>query len=168
MTGADEENRLVAGILAHGLDRPHDEAIRCAGTHLSWGELRRQVLAAAAALSPVVQNGSGRIALLGGASAELTVTYLAIIAAGGCAVPLPVSAHRDALQSMLADCEPDLIITHDDAAAMLDGIANAPVIRLQPGQGLPSELLKAEPLASVIPISPEACFNIIYSSGTTG
>lgn len=168
MTGADEENRLVAGILAHGLDRPHDEAIRCAGTHLSWGELRRQVLAAAAALSPVVQNGSGRIALLGGASAELTVTYLAIIAAGGCAVPLPVSAHRDALRGMLADCEPDLIITHDDAAAMLEGIANAPVIRLQPGQGLPSELLKAEPLDNVIPISPEACFNIIYSSGTTG
>src|SRR5690554_2776092 len=115
MTAAGDSNRLIAGIIAHGLERPQDEALRCGSTHLSLGELRSNMLATAAALSPFLQNGCGRIALLGGASAELVIAYLAIIAAGGCAVPLPVSAHRDALQRMIGDCEPDLIIAHEDA-----------------------------------------------------
>ncbi len=44
MAEIEGQNRLIAGILAHGLERPDDEALRCGGTRLLWGELRRNVL----------------------------------------------------------------------------------------------------------------------------
>ncbi len=168
MAAVEGGNRLIAGILAHGLERPDEEALQCGGTRLLWGELRNQVLAVAGTLSPIVQNGAGRIGILGGASVELVVAYLATIAAGGCAVPLPASAHRDALEGMVTDSEPDLIIVHDDLRMVLDGITKAPVIDITPGPGMPKELTAAPALQGVIPVSPDADFNIIYSSGTTG
>ena len=168
MAEIEGQNRLIAGILAHGLERPDDEALRCGGTRLLWGELRRNVLAVAGTLSPIVQNGAGRIGLLGGASVELVIAYLAIIAAGGCAVPLPASAHHDALEGMLADSEPDLIIAHDDSRMVLDGIARAPVVDITPGLGIPKQLMSAPALEEAIRVPPDADFNIIYSSGTTG
>src|SRR5690606_32200785 len=126
-----------------GVERQGEEALRSGSVRLSWGELRSNVLSVAGHLRPILASGGGRIALLGGASAELVVAYLATIAAGGCAVPLPVSAHRDALAGMLTDCEPDLIIAHEDALSMLDGIANAPVVSVRPGKGMPEELIAA-------------------------
>ena len=83
MPETGEEGRLLARILAHGLERPGAEALRCEGASLSWQALREAVLEAAGFLAPVIMDGSGRIALLGGASVELVVAYLAIAAAGG-------------------------------------------------------------------------------------
>lgn len=163
----EDGNSTLKRILAHGLEREDAEALRCGASRLGWGELRSTILSVAGHLRPVMQNGGGRVALLGGASAELVIAYLATIAAGGCAVPLPVSAHRDALAGMLTDCEPDLIIAHEDALSMLEGIANAPVVSVRPGEGVPEELIAA-PLEAPVPVPGDTPFNIIYSSGTTG
>jgi long-chain acyl-CoA synthetase len=163
----EDGNSTLKRILAHGLEREDAEALRCGASSLGWGELRSTILSVAGHLRPVMQNGGGRVALLGGASAELVIAYLATIAAGGCAVPLPVSAHRDALAGMLTDCEPDLIIAHEDALSMLEGIANAPVVSVRPGEGVPEELIAA-PLEAPVPVPGDTPFNIIYSSGTTG
>lgn len=162
-----EEGCLLATILDHGLERQRDEALRCGETSLSWGELRRAVLGAAGAIAARTEGGTGRVALLGSASAELVVAYLATIAAGACAVPLPVSAHPDALAGMFADCEPDLLIAH---AGDLDRIATAqsvPTFAVEPGRGLAlGDVVR--PLEAARVPSPETDFNIIYSSGTTG
>jgi len=163
----EDGNSTLKRILAHGLEREDAEALRCGTSSLGWVELRSTILSVAGHLRPVMQNGGGRVALLGGASAELVIAYLATIAAGGCAVPLPVSAHRDALAGMLTDCEPDLIIAHEDALSMLEGIANAPVVSVRPGEGVPEELIAA-PLEAPVPVPGDTPFNIIYSSGTTG
>ena len=163
----EDGNSILKQILAHGVERQGEEALRSGSVRLSWGELRSNVLSVAGHLRLILASGGGRIALLGGASAELVVAYLATIAAGGCAVPLPVSAHRDALAGMLTDCEPDLIIAHEDALSMLDGIANAPVVSVRPGKGMPEELIAAS-LEAPVPVPGETPFNIIYSSGTTG
>src|SRR5690606_31928439 len=88
--------------------------------------------------------------------------------AGGCAVPLPASAHRDALEGMIADSEPDLIIAHSDSSMLLDGITRTPIIEIAPGLGMPKQLTAAPALENIIPVAPDADFNIIYSSGTTG
>ena len=43
MPETGEEGRLLARILAHGLERPADEALRCEGASLSWQALREAV-----------------------------------------------------------------------------------------------------------------------------
>ncbi|MBS7705025.1 class I adenylate-forming enzyme family protein [Chelatococcus asaccharovorans] len=168
MTAAGHEGSLVATVLAHALQRPHDEALRCDGTGVSWGDLRERVLATAASLAPALKDGSGRIGLLGGASVELVIAYLATIAAGGCAVPLPVSAHRDALAGMIADSTPDLIVAHRDSLPMLHDLDAMPIVAVDPGEGLPDALRGKFPLEEAEVADPAAAFNIIYSSGTTG
>jgi long-chain acyl-CoA synthetase len=163
-----EEGRLLAAILAHGVDRPDDEALRCGEASLSWGALREAVLETAGSLAPRVLDGNGRIALLGTASVELTVAYLAIVATGGCAVSLPVSAHPDALSAMIANSQPDLIIAQQEHLPLARGLADVPVLALTPGEGLARVFPHETPLEYAPLCAPEAAFNIIYSSGTTG
>lgn len=166
--GAASEGRLLAGILAHALQRPDEEALVCGETRLDWKGLRAAVLRAAGALAKPLAEGTGRVALAGSSSAELAIAYLAIIAAGGCAVPLPVSAHPDALSGMIADCEPDLIIAHADMAPALAQTARGPVLPVVPGAGMPEALKAAPGLDAPRDCPLGADFNIIYSSGTTG
>ena len=163
-----EDNNLLARILSHGVGRPGDEALRCGSASLNWQSLREAVLQTAGSLAPTVTEGSGRIGLLGNSSVELAVAYLAIVAAGGCAVPLPVSAHRDALSGMIADCQPDLIIAHQENEQLVRDVSAVPVVAVNPGEGLPRSFLRNEPLEHARVCAPEADFNIIYSSGTTG
>ena len=166
--GAGGEGRLVAVILAHALERPGEEALVCGDNRLDWKGFRAAVLGAAKALEPLIAGGTGRVALAGSSSAELAIAYLAIIAAGGCAVPLPVSAHPDALSGMIADCAPDLIIAHADVAPTLGAAGGVPVLSLVPGAGMPQALKAARGLEAPRDCAPGSDFNIIYSSGTTG
>jgi acyl-CoA synthetase (AMP-forming)/AMP-acid ligase II len=168
MAASDEEGSLLARVLSHGLERPDHEALRCGDTSLSWWSLRESVLETAGSLAPVLSGGNGRIGLAGAASSELIVAYLATIAAGGCAVPLPVSAHRDALSGMVADCQPDLVIAHVENAQLVRSLAEAPVLAIAPGEGIPRNVLRGAALAQARICAPETDFNIIYSSGTTG
>jgi acyl-CoA synthetase (AMP-forming)/AMP-acid ligase II len=168
MPASGEEGGLLERVLSHALERPGDEALRCGSASLSWLSLREAVLETAGSLAPLVAGGSGRIALLGTASVELVVAYLAIVAAGGCAVPLPVSAHRNALSGMIADCQPDLVVAHQENEQLVRDVADVPVLAVTPGEGLPRSFLRDAPLEHARVCAPEADFNIIYSSGTTG
>lgn len=168
MSVSENEGGLLTRILSHALERPGDEALRCGSARLNWQSLRETVLETAGNLAPLMSKGSGRIGLLGTASVEVVISYLAIIAAGGCAVPLPVSAHRDALSGMILDCQPDLIIAHQENEQLVRNVADVPVLAVIPGEGLPRTFLREAPLEDAHVCTPEADFNIIYSSGTTG
>ncbi len=168
MSASADEGSLLARVLSHGLERPSDEALRCGSASLSWQSLREAVLETAGTLAPVVSEGTGRIGLLGAAGVELVVSYLAVIAAGGCAVPLPVSAHRNALAGMVADCQPDLIIADRENDAIAHDVSKAPVLAVTPGEGLPRSFTIGAALEHARVCAPESDFNIIYSSGTTG
>ncbi len=170
MTQADiDEGRLVATILRHGLERPADIALSCGAQALSWADLRRDVLAAGGAIAAACDGPVGRVALLGSIGTSLVTAYLGIIAAGGCAVPLPVSAHPDALAGMLGDCAPDLVFVQDGYQPLLPPDPNAPIVVLGAEGGLPASFTGgASPLADAAAPPAETPFNIIYSSGTTG
>src|SRR5690606_2754485 len=113
--------------------------------------------------------GGQRIALTGSAGVDLVVSYLATIASGNCAVPLPTSLTSEALGGMVGDCEPALAFTAPAwqevvAAALAPGVAS---IRLD-ADDLSAFIAGTQPLVTTVPAAPDAAFNIIYSSGTTG
>jgi acyl-CoA synthetase (AMP-forming)/AMP-acid ligase II len=163
------EGRFMERLLAHGLERPGAEALVCGDNRLSWGSLRADVLRAAAAIRAACGAAPGRVAILAASGLPAVTGYLAIVAAGGVAVPLPVSAHPDALAGMLENCAPDLILADGPQCHRLapEFTARSHVID-ETAARLPRALLARVPLAAAEPVSPEAPFNIIYSSGTTG
>lgn len=164
-----DENHLIAQILHHGLERPNEVALVCGSHHLTWGALRHDVLAAAAAILARTGGQPGRIALLGATGLPLVTGYLAAVAAGGCAVPLPVSAHPDALAGMIANCEPSLVLADTAQRALLPDDPALQVIALDTADArLPRTLCDHPPLDPLPLPDADADFNIIYSSGTTG
>lgn len=171
MANETREGSIVATILKHASARPDDAAVSCGAHRLTWSEFRDGVLATASALTHRFGGDVSRIALLGSASTGLVVSYFGIIAAGGCAVPLPVSAHPDALAGMIADCEPGLIFVQDGYQHLLNpGLADRVVVLEETEKGgTPRSFLQSStPLGAALVPAADAPFNIIYSSGTTG
>jgi acyl-CoA synthetase (AMP-forming)/AMP-acid ligase II len=165
----DHEGRLLQHILRHGSERPDADALICGDVTLGWGELRSRVLRLAGAVHSNLGPGAGRVALIGDVSADLVVAYLAVVAAGKCAVPLQTSLQPDALTGMLGNCEPAAVFA---APAFLDQVAGAlgpeiSVVGLDDGS-LQCFEADSRPLDDAIAANPETPFNIIYSSGTTG
>lgn len=163
------EGRFMERLLAHGLERPGAEALVCGPERLTWGALRTGVLSAAAAIRARCGGDPGRVALMAASGLPPVTGYLATVAAGGCAVPLPVSAHRDALAGMLANCSPDLILSEAAHCRLLSPDMAARAVAIDEGAAsLPEALGGVAPLAAPLTVPPETPFNIIYSSGTTG
>lgn len=161
------ETTLMEQLLRHGRDRPGDEALVCGPHRMTWAELRDDVLATAAAIRARCGDAPGRVALLGATGLPLVTAYLAAVAAGGCAVPLPASAHPDALARMIANCAPELILTQ--AALGLPATEPTPTVLLDAtAPRLPEALRGHAPLSAPQRADPAADFNIIFSSGTTG
>ena len=143
------------------------DALICGSVRLSWGELRSRVLSLAGAIRSAAEGPQARVALIGDVGTDLVVAYLATIAAGHCAVPLQTSLKPDTLAGMIRDCEPVLVFA---ASTWCDTVSGAVpeqthVYGLDALQKLAES---AEPLSEALAVSPEADFNIIYSSGTTG
>ncbi|MCJ8140055.1 class I adenylate-forming enzyme family protein [Falsirhodobacter halotolerans] len=169
MTNTDtDDGRTLETLLRHGLTTPDATAIICGSQTLSWGQLRWQVLETAGAIAATGGGPDRRVALLGSADAGLVAAYLAVVAAGACAVPLPVSAHPDALTTMLQDCEPDLIFVQDGYQSLLTDGHPGEVVVIGPN-GIPTAFTnRGKPLQDAVVPTGDAPFNIIYSSGTTG
>jgi acyl-CoA synthetase (AMP-forming)/AMP-acid ligase II len=162
-----EEGRLLHHLLRHGSERPQADALICGDTTVSWGELAERTLRLAGAIRVRCEAKVGRIAFVGDVGAELVITYLAAIAAGKCAVPLQTSLRLDALAGMLRDCEPEMVFA---ASAYRPAIAEvlAPAAMLVGIEDVDGLCRDAEPLGDAEAMPPDAPFNIIYSSGTTG
>ncbi|MGS4919315.1 MULTISPECIES: class I adenylate-forming enzyme family protein [Mameliella] len=155
------EGGLMIQLLDHGTTRPDDEALIVGETVLGWKDLRDRVLSVAAMLDEATPAGS-RIALLGDVSPDLVIDYLAIVASGRCAVPLQTSAHPDAQLGMLSDCDPAALIADPAYADQLKHGLSRELPVLPTVQDATTATM--EPMLA----DPDAAFNIIYSSGTTG
>lgn len=158
------EATLVAVILSHADARPDAQALVCGDETLTWSALRTRVLDLAGRIVASAPGGEGRVGLAGHTSIGMVVAYLATVAAGRCAVPLPISASPEALAGMLDNAAPDLVFADAERRQLLAGRTPTPVFDAE----APSELAVATPLAEPLIPDPGAPFNIIYSSGTTG
>lgn len=160
---------ILGAILAHAAERPGAPALSVADATLSFADLAAGLRAAAAAMRGRGLQPGDRVALVAGNSAEAVVAFLGIVAAGGVAVPVPVSLHPDAVVALLADCDPVSVLADAPGQGLIGSGVAAGVASLPLPLPLPPSLPPGA-AADAPPCVPpgEAPFNIIYSSGTTG
>jgi long-chain acyl-CoA synthetase len=171
MTDIDAEARLLNVILSHGGAGGGGPALTCESQTLSWEALTTRVLALAGVIAEVDGDAERPIALIGLNSVDLVVACLSVVAAGRCAVPLPVSATAETLAGMLADCDPALVFADSSGYALVGETYAARTVALDfDADGvltLEAFAAAGRPLTTAATPSPMADFNIIYSSGTT-
>ena len=163
---AQEFGTLSALLRAHANERPDNIALIHHDRRLTYGELDGLIDRTATALQRDGVRPGDAVAIAAASSIEYVAAFLGSLRAGAAAAPLAPSSSAASLRAMLADCGAKLVFLDGDVAAVLadDAIKR---VRLKP------ELFAAwlaPPGAKPAPVSvaPEAPFNIIYSSGTTG
>lgn len=164
--------RPIADLLReHARERPTRPALVQDGSALSWGELD--------ALMDRVAAGLQRDRVLPGQAVALAATptplqaalFLGALRSGVAVAPLAPSVTPRDFDSMLADAQARLLFVDTAAAGLVPDAAGERCIALEPGApGRPFEdwLPPAGATPQPVQLSPDAPFNIIYSSGTTG
>ena len=169
-------------IRAHAAQRPRQLALVKDADSLDYAALDALMNRVAASLQRDGLKAGDVIAICSAASVEYAAVFLGALRAGVAVAPLAPSSTPESLLTMLQDCGAKRIFI--DAA-----VAGALVSDLSPTQlpaalrrisldGSAAESSAGTPLNSwlaapgVLPapvtIDPDAAFNIIYSSGTTG
>ena len=159
---------VPALVRAHSRDQPDKLAVVCQGRTLTYAELDRLIDRSAAALQRDGARPGGAVAICAAASERYVVLYLAAVRAGCAAVPLAPSGTSEQLAAMVADSGAGLLAV--DGAADVGPVA-APRMALDDGghaTGWSDWLAEEGAVPTPVEPDPDAAFNIIYSSGTTG
>lgn len=166
---------VPAWLRAHAQARPGAPALSDGATTLDYGALDALVDRVAAALQRDGLAPGGVVAVCAASSVRYAALYLGAVRAGGVVAPLAPSSSPDSLAAMLADAQASWLFVDADARALVP--ADWPPARLValdgPSAGVPGPafddwLAPAGARPVPVELAPEAPFNIIYSSGTTG
>jgi acyl-CoA synthetase (AMP-forming)/AMP-acid ligase II len=161
-------------IRAHARERPQHPALVTADTTLNYGNLDALMDRIAASLQRDGLRSGDVVAISGVASVEYAAVFLGALRAGVAVAPLPSSATPETLLTMVTDCGAKLLFL---TGAVATAIAASPhsvavkCISLDNSAGaisLPAWLAAEGASPSAVMVDPDAAFNIIYSSGTTG
>lgn len=149
-------------------DRPALRTVRDE-TRLSWAEYASAVQRAAGALDGIGVRRGDRVALLSRTRPDLAITDVAALHLGACTVALYVASTPRALEFVLRDCRPRVLIVEQALCPRLAGVRHE----------VP-HVVTLQALASLAP-SPDFDFEhawrsvqgeddvaILYTSGTTG
>lgn len=164
----ETEPTILAALARHAAKRPDETAITSDDGALTWAELNGAVLKAAGTL---VNDGIGqgdRVAIIARNSVSTVRAYLASIAAGAVAVPMPISATPDVLNRLLKDCEPAATFTDTEGRALLADPPAGLLFSIDEPTGSWVAPDTGPALDAAMHMPDDALFNIIYSSGTTG
>jgi long-chain acyl-CoA synthetase len=156
-------------IRQHAQAAPQRVALRCGEQHISYAELDTLVDRISTGLQRAGVLPGQAVALCAAASLRYAAVFLAILRAGACVVPLPTSATAASLQAMLKDADARMLFA--DAELATDGLSGLPTALLDSDATLHTWLQTHAPAHSTLKpvlIEPDAPFNLIYSSGTTG
>lgn len=155
-------------IRCHAVERPDHMALITGEGVLTYRELDLRVDAAATALQQEAVSSGDRIAILGTASIAYIVLTLAALRTGAVVVPLAPSSAAEDMASMVADADPILMFLDAECearfAASLPSGRRRISLERDPFRSWHGEAEQP----SVADVAPDAPFNIIYSSGTTG
>jgi len=163
--------RIPDLIREHARARPAHAALVQGTTRLSYGALDALMDRVAASLQRDGLHAGDVIAICANASPRYAAVFLGALRAGVTVAPLAPSVTPESFAGMLGDAGARWLFI--DAAA-LDALGAAPHDRCialdatAPGTPLDAWLLPEGATPRPVDVPPEAPFNIIYSSGTTG
>ncbi|HEX8694828.1 MAG TPA: amino acid adenylation domain-containing protein [Longimicrobium sp.] len=145
-------------------ERPGDAALVWGSESLSYAELDARANRLAHHLAARGVGPDSRVAVLLERSAELVVSILAILKAGGCYVPLDPTHPAERLRFMLADSGVGVLVARRGVADAVDTAA-VPVVWLDDD----AEAIAARPAdAPRSGATPENLAYVVYTSGSTG
>ncbi len=167
---AETFGTLPALVRAHASGRPTRKALVLGDHTVSYAELDRLADRVAAALERDEVRLGDAVAIAAATSIEYLGVFIGALRAGAVPAPLPVSATPDAIARMVADAAPRVLFV--DGRDVGDAVVPAPrrVALGVAADAIPFEdwLAPATAAPPTVEIAPDAAFNILYSSGTTG
>ena len=107
---------LAVRLLAGAAEHPDREAVRQGDETITYRALETAVRSAAARLRGLGVVPKDRVALLFGNDHRFVEALLAVIWIGAVAVPLNTRAGRTALQHVMADARPTVLLSHEPLA----------------------------------------------------
>jgi long-chain acyl-CoA synthetase len=164
----DQDFGLIADLI-HGYaqERPQHPALIHDGRVLGYGALDRLMDRVAASLQrDGVQTGDV-ISICAASCVEYGAVFLGALRAGVAVAPLAPSSTPQALATMLADCGAKILFLDEPIAAALEG-QTLPAALRRVSMSMRDWLAPEDARPRPVHIDPDAAFNIIYSSGTTG
>jgi acyl-CoA synthetase (AMP-forming)/AMP-acid ligase II len=162
MTETDDFTPLADLIAANASAAPRKVAGQDEAGSLTYADLDALMDCVAAALLRDGVKPGDTIAICAASSLAYLAAFLGAVRIGVAVAPLPPSATPAALAAMCADCGAKLLFVDTTTRRLFE----RPAIRLDDG----FEAWLAPPGARPAPVEirPDAVFNTIYSSGTTG
>jgi acyl-CoA synthetase (AMP-forming)/AMP-acid ligase II len=155
-----------AAIAAHAAARPDHPAVICGAKSASYHQLVRRADAVAATLAKLGTAPGDAVAAIAASSVEYAVLWLAVLRLRATIAPLAPSSTPEQIAAMVADSGARLVFV--DAAAVADFGAVLAGHVLVDMAGLDAWVDASAEVSPLPPLDPDAAFNIIYSSGTTG
>ncbi len=170
---AEPAFRAVADLIReHARRDPAHPALIDDRQQLSYGELDALMDRVAAALQRDGVSPGEAIAVCGLNAVPYAALYLGALRAGVVVAPLAPSSTPQALAAMVADARARVLFLDATAPAQhLPGPDRLPRVSLDgvaPGRAFADWLAPVGAQPAPVALVPEAPFNIIYSSGTTG
>jgi amino acid adenylation domain-containing protein len=166
--GVQRRNLTVASLqdlVEHwASDTPHAPAIEDGARQLTYAELDRRAQGLAKRLANVGVGTDDVVGVCGGRSADLIVSMLAVLKAGGAYLPLNQDYPEDRLRLMLEDAGARAIVLADDRPAWGD-LAPLPMLALERDEQLEPRGGTATRAHSS---RPESLACVVYTSGSTG
>ncbi|HEY0022711.1 MAG TPA: amino acid adenylation domain-containing protein [Longimicrobium sp.] len=164
------ERPYPRGVCIHELfdaqvrERPESVALVWGEESLTYRELDARANQLANHLAGLGAGPDSRVGVLLERSAELVVSMLAVLKAGGCYVPLDPGYPPERLRLMLADSSVRVLLTRGDLAGVVEG-GSLHVVQLDEAAGVLASESTEAPRSGAM---PENLAYIVYTSGSTG
>jgi long-chain acyl-CoA synthetase len=155
-----------AAILAHASARPDHPAVICGDNRIGWVAFAARADAVAATLAKLGTRPGDVVSAIAASSVDYAVLWAAVLRLRATIAPLAPSSTPEQIAAMVQDSGARLVFT--DAAARRDFgsvLGNVGIVDLENLDAWIDPSAEVPPLAD---LDPQAAFNIIYSSGTTG
>lgn len=157
-------------IRAHATERPQRIALIEGERQLDFAALDVLMDRIAAALQRDGIGPGGAIAIAAGTSIEYAAVFLGALRAGAAVAPLAPSSTPESLAAMTADADAAILFLDGANEAAMSGVmpqVKARRVRLDTA-AFEAWLAPLGAKPAAVDVHPDAPFNIIYSSGTTG
>ena len=175
MTAAEQRDQpfgtLADLIDAYARERPDHIAVADGATTLTYRALARLIGRVAASLQRDGVKTGEAVAICAASSIPYIASFVGILKAGAAVAPLSPSTSRESLRAMLDNCGAQQVFIDSASRTLIGEVSGVAMIELDGADGesaWPTWLAPEDVAPASIPISPDAPFNIIYSSGTTG